>query len=32
MATLDTELFDISTNKAREVSIKITFKKDIFTR
>ena len=30
--TPDTHLFDISTNKTRKKSIKITFKKNTFTR
>ena len=32
VATPDTQLFEISTNKTREISIKITFKNNIFTR
>ena len=28
----DTQLFDISTSRTREISIKITFKYDKFTR
>ena len=31
-ATPDTQLFEISTNKTREINIKITFKNNIFTR
>ena len=32
LSTPDTQLFDISANKTRDLSIKITFKNNIFTR
>ena len=32
LSTPDTQLFDISANKTRDLSIKITFKNSIFTR
>ena len=32
VATSDTQLFDISANKTREISTKITFRNNKFTR
>ena len=32
VATTDTEIFDTSTNKTTEISIKMTFENNIFTR
>ena len=32
VVTLNTQLFDISTNKTRQTSIKITFKNNTYTR
>ena len=32
VATSDTQIFDICTNKTREISLKISFKNNKFTR